>query len=180
MLPKIDKTSDFPVAINFPRASTGRGKDETGEISRDEKIYFTARGNWNCYYDWFPMLSMFLVAYISAARSHSSIRDKLNFPFIIFIWENVLIEETHFEKRSYHCKNRFQLCKHARPYLTCQTSIYSENCQIYVFKREIFQWIYRRQPETWTTQETNHSNSSNCLLQWNIFFLTSVQFLLVN
>ena len=76
-----------------------------------DKIYSTARNNWNCYYDLFPMLSMFLVAYIFASRSHSSIRDKLNFPFIIFIWENVFIEETHLDKESYHCKNRFQLCK---------------------------------------------------------------------
>ena len=61
------------------------------------------------------------------------------------------------------------------PYLS-DIFIYFKNCQISVFKREILQRIYRRQPETQTTQETNHSNSSNCFLQWNIFFLTSVQF----
>ena len=70
------------------------------------------------------MLSLFLVVYLFAARSHSSIRDKLNLPIIIFIWDNVLIEETYFDKRIYHCKNRFQLYKNPRTYRTCQTSLF--------------------------------------------------------
>ena len=104
--------------------STEQNNLPKGMEQKSEKIYFTARCNWNCYYGWFPMLSMFLVAYVFAARSHSSIRDKLNLPFIIFIWENVLIKETHFDKRIYLCKNLFQLCKNPCTYHTCQRSLF--------------------------------------------------------
>ena len=73
-----------------------------------------------------------------AARSLSSIRDKLNLPFIIFIWENVLIEETHFDKRIYHCQNRFQLCKHPRTYRTCQTSLFIPKIVKFLYLKERF------------------------------------------
>ena len=40
--------------------STEQNNLPKGMEQKSEKIYFTARCNWNCYYGWFPMLSMFL------------------------------------------------------------------------------------------------------------------------